>query len=287
MTQVVKPAHNLANMDASMSAAAPSLAPNSNNNGYLNGNSNNTNQHNGKTNTTSNDFKPASHEQKQKPSVQEVGTAQYVSGWVHAMLFWEQPVRSAALFASLMTVLILTQYYSLLQLAAAGFTILTALNWCHVNAQKFVLGSHPHTDRFVQGISIPRDRVERAAQRSVDVLEAIVQQITRLMLIEDSARSAWAAGIAYLVWTLGAYIPTKYMVGVFIVGAFTLPRLYTQNKEVIDRHVAEQAKRAQQLTKQYGSVAMVKAKELYGQAMTSINKSKAPVTTPVPTTTST
>lgn len=34
MTQVVKPAHNLANMDASMSAAAPSLAPNSNNNGY-------------------------------------------------------------------------------------------------------------------------------------------------------------------------------------------------------------------------------------------------------------
>ncbi|MCH1932796.1 hypothetical protein L9G16_21885, partial [Shewanella sp. A25] len=69
----------------------------------------------------------------------------------------------------------------------------------------------------MQGISIPRDRVERAAQRSVDVLEAIVQQITRLMLIEDSTRSAWAAGIAYLVWTLGAYIPTKYMVGVFIV----------------------------------------------------------------------
>lgn len=34
MTQVVKPAHNLANMDATMSAAAPSLAPNSNNNGY-------------------------------------------------------------------------------------------------------------------------------------------------------------------------------------------------------------------------------------------------------------
>lgn len=74
-----------------------------------------------------------------------VGTAQYVSGWIHAMLFWEQPVRSAALFASLMTVLILTQYYSLLQLAAAGFTILTALNWCHVNAQRFILGSHPHT----------------------------------------------------------------------------------------------------------------------------------------------
>lgn len=140
-------------------------------------------------------------------------------------------------------------------------------------------------DRFVQGISIPRDRVERAAQRSVDVLEAIVQQITRLMLIEDSTRSAWAAGIAYLVWTLGAYIPTKYMVGVFIVGAFTLPRLYTQNKETIDRHVAEQAKRAQQLTKQYGSVAMVKAKELYGQAMTSINKSKTAAATTIPSTT--
>ncbi|CDS09920.1 hypothetical protein LRAMOSA02597 [Lichtheimia ramosa] len=284
MTQVVKPTHNLANMDANMSAAAPSLAPNSNNNGYLNGN-NNPSQHNGKSSSTSNDFKSTSQEQKQKPLAQEVGTAQYVSGWIHAMLFWEQPVRSAALFASLMTVLILTQYYSLLQLAAAGFTILTALNWCHVNAQRFILGSHPHTDRFVQGISIPRDRVERAAQRSVDVLEAIVQQITRLMLIEDSTRSAWAAGIAYLVWTLGAYIPTKYMVGVFIVGAFTLPRLYTQNKETIDRHVAEQAKRAQQLTKQYGSVAMVKAKELYGQAMTSINKSKTAAATTTPSTT--
>lgn len=189
-----------------MSAAAPSLAPNSNNNGYLNGN-NNPSQHNGKSSSTSNDFKSTSQEQKQKPLAQEVGTAQYVSGWIHAMLFWEQPVRSAALFASLMTVLILTQYYSLLQLAAAGFTILTALNWCHVNAQRFILGSHPHTDRFVQGISIPRDRVERAAQRSVDVLEAIVQQITRLMLIEDSTRSAWAAGIAYLVWTLVPIFP--------------------------------------------------------------------------------
>lgn len=37
----------------------------------VNGNSNNATQHNGKTNTTSNDFKPASQEQKQKSSVQE------------------------------------------------------------------------------------------------------------------------------------------------------------------------------------------------------------------------
>lgn len=39
----------------------------------VNGNSNNATQHNGKTTTTSNDFKPTSQEQKQKPPVQQEG----------------------------------------------------------------------------------------------------------------------------------------------------------------------------------------------------------------------
>ncbi|KAI9484508.1 Reticulon-domain-containing protein [Zychaea mexicana] len=207
----------------------------------------------------------------------------YIKGWILSLLYWEKPYRSGAFFSVLMSVLVLTQYYSLLQLTAAFFTIVTGLNWVYVNTHKQgqrVFGgkpseslSNPHQARLTsKDTYIPKQKVLRTGELTVDVVEAVVQELTKLVLIQDSMRSAWAVGIAYSVWTLATYISTKYLVGLFIVGAFSLPKLYQQNQQVIDKQVAHYTHHGKQLFKQYSSQASVKAKEIYGQAMATVTK---------------
>lgn len=211
----------------------------------------------------------------------------YIKAQVNSLIYWEKPVRSGAILATLLGILVLTQYYSVLQLAAGFFTIVTGLNWLYVNAHKQgqrVFGGksadelmHPHSQRLAhtsqgQGILLfPRERAARTAHLMVDVLQVGMQQLTRLVLIEDSWRSATALAVSYAVWVIGKYISTKYLLGLFLVGAFSLPRIYAQYQEVIDRHVAEYSEKARALAKQYGGVAGAKAKELYGRAVDVIN----------------
>lgn len=123
-----------------------------------------------------------------------------------------------------------------------------------------------------KGALIPRDRVTHAAQLTVDVFEVIARQVTKLILIEDNSQSAIAIFISYLVWTLAKYISTKYLVGFFLVSAFSFPRLYLQHQQLIDSHVAQHSEKARVLAKQYGGVASAKAQQLYDQAWATLKK---------------
>ncbi|CAO3625086.1 unnamed protein product [Cunninghamella blakesleeana] len=211
--------------------------------------------------------------------------AKYIKAKIESLIYWEHPRKSAIYFGSALGVLILTQYYSVLQLLAAFFTIATGANWVYVNThkqtQRIISGKapqdivNPHSGRLQnKGAIIARDRVTYAAQLTVDVFEVIAKQVTKLILIEDNTRSAIAIGVSYLVWTLAKYISTKYLVGFFLISAFTFPRIYLQHKTVIDAQVAEHSEKARVLAKQYGGVAYTKAQDVYQQALSSIKKEK-------------
>lgn len=131
-----------------------------------------------------------------------------------------------------------------------------------------------------KGTCIPRDRVLRTAQLTIDVIEVITQQVTKLVLIEDNWRSVISLVVSYLVWTLAKFVPTKYLVGFFLVSAFTAPRLYLQHQEVVDAHIAQQSKNARILAEKYGGVAGAKAKELTEQARSFIKSKSASVPAP-------
>ncbi|KAI9322614.1 Reticulon-domain-containing protein [Dichotomocladium elegans] len=207
----------------------------------------------------------------------------YIKRRVVSLVYWENPYCSGGVLAGLLGVLILTQYYSVLQMAAAFFTLVTGVNLIYVNAhkqgQRVFNGkpvdevTNPHSQRF-KATYIPRDRVVRTAQLAVDVVEAVVQQVIRLVLIEDSWRSAWAVAVAYLVWTLATYVSTKYLAVAFLLGAFSVPRIYSQNQELIDNQVAQCSAQGRAIVERYGSVASKKAKDLYGQAVNAVSKKK-------------
>lgn len=109
------------------------------------------------------------------------------------------------------------------------------------------------------------------------MIEVIAQQVTKLVLVEDNWRSAISLVISYFVWTVAKYVSTKYLVGFFIVTAFTLPRLYLQHQDVVDAHVVRQSKNARILAEKYGGVASAKARELTAQAKTFISKKSGSV----------
>ncbi|KAK4516519.1 uncharacterized protein ATC70_011491 [Mucor velutinosus] len=215
----------------------------------------------------------------------------YLKTKVESLIYWEYPKKSAVFLLSSLSILILTQYYSLLQIIAGVFTLVTGLNLVfvliHKQGQRFISGkssdniSNPHSERLnSKGSYIPRDRVLRTAQLTIDVVEVITQQITKLVLIEDTWRSAISLVASYLVWTLAKYVSTKYLFGFFLVSAFSLPRLYLQNQDIVDAHVARQSKKARILAEQYGGVAATKAKELTAQAKTFIKSKSASVPKP-------
>ncbi|ORX60583.1 hypothetical protein DM01DRAFT_1380881 [Hesseltinella vesiculosa] len=209
--------------------------------------------------------------------------AAYIKARAESLIYWENPRRSIIFLSVSLTVLVLTQYFSLLQIVACFFTVATGANWTYVNlhkqTQRIIAGkapedvTNPHSQRLEgKGALIPRERVIRAAQLTVDVFEVVAQQLTRLILIEDNTRSAMSLGVSYFVWTLAKYISTKYLVGFFLISAFSLPRLYLQHQTVIDAHVAHHGEKARVLAKQYGGVATEKAQQLYDQAWTAIKK---------------
>ncbi|KAG2206525.1 Reticulon-domain-containing protein [Mucor mucedo] len=208
----------------------------------------------------------------------------YLKTKVESLIYWEYPKKSATVLVGSLSILVLTQYYSLLQIIAGVFTLVTGMNWVFVNThkqgQRFIGGksveniSNPHSARLqAKGTYIPRDRVLRTAQLTVDVVEVITQQITKLVLIEDNWKSAISLVVSYLVWTLAKFVPTKYLAAIFVLSSFSVPRLYLQHKELVDGQVAIQSKKACALAEQYGGVAGGKVKELTEQARSFI-KSK-------------
>lgn len=215
----------------------------------------------------------------------------YLKTKAESLIYWEYPKKSATVLVGSLAILGLTQYYSVLQILAGVFTLVTGMNWVFVNThkqgQRLIGGkttaTNPHSARLSnKGAYIPRERVLRTAQLTIDVVEVISQQVTKLVLIEDNWRSAISLVASYLVWTLAKFVSTKYLVAVFILGAFSGPRLYLQHKEVVDSQVAIQSKNVRALAEQYGGVAGLKVKELTEQARSFIKSktSGAPAVVP-------
>ncbi|KAI7908335.1 Reticulon-domain-containing protein [Cokeromyces recurvatus] len=206
---------------------------------------------------------------------------------IESLVYWKNPKKSGLFLIGSLGFLVLSEYYSFLQIMAGIFTFITGINLIFVNAHKqgqiFIRGKsnedvfNPHSERLKRKDSlIPRERVLRGANIMIDVAEALSQQIVKLAFIEDNWRSCVSLVNSYLVWTLAKYVSTKYLIGLFILFAFTLPRLYLQHQAVIDAHIAQQSKIARDLATKYCNLANNKAKELIVQAKSILKKGPAP-----------
>jgi xanthosine utilization system XapX-like protein len=63
---------------------------------------------------------------------------------LESLIYWENPKKSGITLVGLLAILVLTQYYSVLQIVAGAFTIVTGINWAFVN-------THKQGQRFIGG----------------------------------------------------------------------------------------------------------------------------------------
>ncbi|KAI9490501.1 Reticulon-domain-containing protein [Zychaea mexicana] len=169
---------------------------------------------------------------------------------VYDVLQWKNPVRSGATLAIIVSSIMLTRSYSLLQLGAALLTVAIGLNLIYVTfvtqTQKvFSEGSevvHPY--RGVIGnkeqlTTVDKRLVHHYSSLGVDIAETIIRALARIVFIEDSMTSLKWFAIFYVTWAISAHMSSRTIILFFVISAFIFPRLYMSNKGIVDSHLMQ------------------------------------------------
>jgi hypothetical protein len=73
----------------------------------------------------------------------------------------------------------------------------------------------------------------------IEIIENIGKQVNKIILIEDTGRSLSWFFASFVVWTFAAYISSRTLIVLTLLGAFTIPRLYRSNKHVVDARITQ------------------------------------------------
>jgi hypothetical protein len=165
-----------------------------------------------------------------KPQVQEV-------------LLWRNPKNSAiALAVSLLSLILVAKFTFLSLLAWGSLVVLGATLGFRVfklvEAQvKKTDGTNPFKPYLEPEINVPQEKVHAQADLFVHHGQAAINQLRRLFLVENVFDSV---KFGVLLWTLtyiGAWFSGITLVTLFVLGLFSVPKLYELYKEPIDEYV--------------------------------------------------
>lgn len=162
---------------------------------------------------------------------------------VLSVLQWKNPIRSGVLFALIVGSIVLTRWYSLLQIGSTCLTLAIGINLIYVNlivqSQKVLTNheaTHPYSD------VIDNDRYSMIDRRSVnhystvitELSETVIRALTRIIFVEDTLTSIKWMSIFFAIWKISAHFSTMDIILMVVISAFTFPRLYISNKDVVD-----------------------------------------------------
>ncbi|KAI8990796.1 Reticulon-domain-containing protein [Mycotypha africana] len=199
------------------------------------------------------------------------------------ILKWRNPVRSAMVFASLVGSILLTRWYSLLQIGSASVTIAIAINLFYVHfimqSQKVLnnqqTATHPYSDVINNNqhtMMIDRQSVRHYTSIVTDVAETVIRALTRIIFIEDTKTSLKWMAIFFTVWKVSAHMKTMNIVLAVIISAFIFPRLYISNKDVVDAHLQKGQTLVQNGIQHAQNVATNAAQDTYAKSRAFVAK---------------
>lgn len=173
-------------------------------------------------------------------------TTHRIESEVLRVLQWKDPIRSGAIFALIVGSILLTRWYSLLQITATGLTLAIGVNLVYVNlilqSQKVLTNenpSHPYNDVIhnEKNTMIDKQSVRHYSTVITEVSETVIRALTRIIFIEDTVTSIKWMSIFFIIWKVAARVSTMNIVLMVVISAFTFPRLYISNKDVVDAHL--------------------------------------------------
>jgi len=164
-------------------------------------------------------------------------------GKVQEILLWRNPKNSAiALAVSLVALIFVAKFTFLSLLAWGGLVVLGATLGFRVfklvEAQvKKTDGSNPFKPYLETEINLPQEKIHAQADVIVHHGQALINQLRRLVFVENVFDSV---KFGVLLWTLtyiGAWFSGITLVTLFVLGLFSVPKVYELYKEQIDEYV--------------------------------------------------
>ncbi|KAI9251246.1 Reticulon-domain-containing protein [Sporodiniella umbellata] len=172
-------------------------------------------------------------------------TTQRIEREVLEILKWKRPMRSGCMLVMIVGGILLTRSYSLLQLGAMGLSVAIAINLVYVHfmlqGQRVISqerAAHPYQDVINNNQrSINRDSVRYYTNVFIDLSETAIRALTRIVFIDNTKTSLKWLAISFLVWKISAHLSVTTLVLLLTLSAFTFPRLYISNKDIVDAHL--------------------------------------------------
>ncbi|CEP08156.1 hypothetical protein [Parasitella parasitica] len=176
-------------------------------------------------------------------------TTQRIESEVLNILKWKNPIRSGSIFALLVGSIIMTRWYSLVQISSSLLTIAIGINLIYVNfilqgqklitSQDAAAASHPynnviHNDKHNM---IDRKSVRHYSTVLTELSETMIRALTRIVFVENTATSIKWMSIFFVIWKVSAHVSTMDIVLAVVISAFVFPRLYISNKNVVDAQI--------------------------------------------------
>ncbi|KAG0166098.1 hypothetical protein DFQ30_007574 [Apophysomyces sp. BC1015] len=194
-------------------------------------------------------------------SNQKMKMMQQIKQEALSILQWDYPPRSAAILLLSVGSILLTRHHSLLQIASAFLTAAIALNFLYVTL-------------MVQGQKLFYDGQATHPYRTllIDLCETAMHTLTKIVLIEDSMASFKWFIIFYVIWAATSYVSTMSIVLGALVSAFTVPRLYMSNKDVVDAHLKQGGTFVKNQLYRAQSLATGSVNEVYVKTRASVAK---------------
>ncbi|KAG1051941.1 hypothetical protein G6F43_005892 [Rhizopus delemar] len=162
------------------------------------------------------------------------------------ILQWKNPMRSGAVLAMIVGSILLTRWYSLLQLGAMALSLSIGINLIYVHfmlqGQKVLSQdhvNHPYRDVIhnEKATAIDRQSVRHFTNMFIEVAETVIRGLTRIVFIDDTKTSLKWLAMSFFVWKVSAHMSAVNLILMVTLSAFTFPRLYISNKDLVDAHL--------------------------------------------------
>jgi hypothetical protein len=170
--------------------------------------------------------------------------------WMKAMdprlldlIYWRDVKKTGAVFGSLLILLLSLALFSVLSVVAYLSLIvltITVTFRLYKNVMAAVQKSgegHPFKPYLEMDISVPDERVRKAAEEMLKSLMRGVNELRRLFLVDDMVDSLKFGLLLWVLTYIGAWFNGMTLIILAVVDVFTLPKVYEVYKVQIDEFV--------------------------------------------------
>jgi len=81
---------------------------------------------------------------------------------------------------------------------------------------------------------IEREKLDKYLDITIEVVNFLLLEIQRIVLVDDPMRTIKHVGIFYVLWTFGGWISFRTLFGIGLVLSFIAPTAYQNNKTLVD-----------------------------------------------------